>query len=73
MTHVEFLRWHEFYRLHPFDDRHRYYRPAALLASLKPNHEYALQDVLDWLEPDPKVAGLSSADMNTLKAFGLRK
>lgn len=71
MTQVEFMRWIEFYRLHPFDDVHRIYRPAALVASRSPGSD--MQNMMDWLAPDPKLSGMNSADLNTLKAFGLRK
>ena len=32
MSHREFESWKEFYRLRPFDDLHRYHRPAAVVA-----------------------------------------
>jgi hypothetical protein len=32
MTEDEWLRWIEFYKLQPFDDYHRFARPAALVA-----------------------------------------
>ena len=32
MTHREFESWKRFYNLRPFDDLHRYHRPAAVIA-----------------------------------------
>jgi len=72
MSHPEFLSWLDFYELHPFDDLHRFYRPAALVATALGGG--AIEDRLDWLEPPAAVASgqLSDADMNTLKAFGIK-
>lgn len=67
MTQSEYLRWIEFYRLYPFDDFHRLYRPAALVASAFGGE---LQPRLDWLQPDPRSRDMSDADMSTLRAFG---
>lgn len=70
MSHAEFARWREFYQLYPFDDRHRYHRPAALVASAFGGD---LQARLDWLQPppqEPASGDLSDADLTTLRAFG---
>ncbi|NYT25398.1 hypothetical protein H0A73_17495 [Alcaligenaceae bacterium] len=32
MTHRELESWKKFYQLRPFDDVHRYHRPAAVIA-----------------------------------------
>lgn len=70
MTHAEFRSWAAFYRQHPFDDLHRYHRPAALVAvSLGGGR---IDDKLQFLAPDPVPQQYSSADMNTLKAFGIK-
>jgi hypothetical protein len=72
MSPVEFQAWIAFYRLWPFDDFHRFHRPAALIASTMGNGE--VQPRLDWLQPPPATTaaapGLSEADRNTMKAFG---
>jgi hypothetical protein len=73
MTRAEFLSWVDFYELHPFDDFHRFHRPAALVSvSLGGGNA---SEKLEWLQPTPQedVGGLSEADINTLRAFGLRK
>jgi hypothetical protein len=68
MPRPEFLWWVEFYKLYPFDDFHRHHRPAALVAQLAGGGE--MQQKLDWLQPDPRNADLSDADLATLRAFG---
>lgn len=67
MTQPEFLAWMEFFRLYPFDDFHRYHRPAAMVGASMSGD---LQQRLDWLQPDPRNAGISEADVATLRAFG---
>lgn len=67
----EFEAWREFYALFPFDDRHRYHRPAAYLAAVgKQDPNAAAQAALQWLDPDPVLP--EDADMRTLAAFGLK-
>jgi len=68
MTRGEFLAWAEFYKLYPFDDLHRYHRPAAMTAAAMGGATVA--ERLDWLQPEPKAFDYSMADINTLKAFG---
>lgn len=68
MAQPEFLTWIEYFKLHPFDDYHRYFRPAALVAHSMRGGE--IQPLLDFLEPDRSGTNLSEADMNTLHAFG---
>lgn len=70
MTLPEFLAWVEFYRLFPFDDFHRFHRPAALVAQSFGGGDIAPR--LDWLQPDSRNADLNEADMNTLRAFGFK-
>lgn len=70
MTQAEFQSWIEFYKSYPFDDFHRFYRPAALVAGSLGGGD--LQQRLNWLQPDPSTAGMNDADMNTMKAFGFR-
>lgn len=73
MSPVEFRRWREYYRLFPFDDRHRYHRPAALIAaSSRSNVQQGFADFIEFLEPDPALAHFSGSDVSILRAFGLR-
>ncbi len=69
----EFAGWVEFYRLFPFDDAHRYHRPAALLYGQGArNPQQAVDAALRWLAPDPVAENLNDADLRTLAAFGLK-
>jgi len=71
MSRSEFMSWAAFYKLHPFDDLHRYHRPAAMVASAMGGG--SISDRLEWLHPQPKphAAEHTSADVATLRAFGI--
>lgn len=69
MTQVEFEGWREFYRLYPFDDFHRFHRPAALVASSMGGD---LKKKLDWLQPEPSAGDWSDADARTMAALGVK-
>lgn len=70
MPKPEVLAWIEFYRLYPFDDFHRFHRPAALVSQSLGGGE--IQPRLDWLQPDVRNADLGDADLRTLRAFGFK-
>lgn len=83
MSRAEFCDWFDRFDRAPFDDRHRYHRPAAWLAmsinGVQP------RDSLPWLTngtmqaedapaaaPEGVPAGeWSQADLNTFAAFGM--
>lgn len=70
MTVPEFHAWIAFYKQSPFDDYHRFHRPAAHIA-----HAIAGGDIdarLAWLEKRPPLVGYSDADLATMKAFGMK-
>lgn len=67
MTQPEFLSWIEFYRLYPFDDMHRFHRPAALVSSSMSGTE--VDKLLEWLAPDPALEKFSEADRKTMRAL----
>jgi hypothetical protein len=67
MSPRELMRWRAFYEMFPFDDFHRFHRPAALIS--RPQDGRVAQ-LLDWLQPDPMLAGFSEADVNTIRALG---
>lgn len=70
MTQPEFIAWVEYFRLYPFDDLHRFHRPAALVAQSLGGGE--IHTRLDWLHPDPRNAQLGDADLTTLRALGFK-
>lgn len=73
MSQVEFQRWFDFYQMHPFDDLHRYHRPAALVAKSMCGAE--IEDMLEWLHPqyNEQDSEYSEADLKTFKALGMSK
>lgn len=72
MTQAEFASWIEFYRLAPFDDLHRFHRPAALVSQSLGGGDLAAR--LEWLQPQPEADhDMSDADRNTLRAFGIKR
>jgi hypothetical protein len=73
--------WIAFYKLYPFDDLHRYHRPAALIsysaATAFGPSSMKFQERLEFLQPSKQVSAsndrqYSEADMNTLRAFGFQ-
>jgi hypothetical protein len=68
MSQAEFQQWIQFYRNFPFDDFHRYHRPAALVSVSMAGGD--VKERLEWLQPEPIPDGLDVADVNTIKAFG---
>ena len=71
MSRNEFLRWGRFYELYPFDDLHRYHRPAAVVAASFGGGD--VQPILDWLQPDRGMLGMTDADVATMRAMGFTK
>lgn len=71
MSQKEFDAWVDYYSEFPFDDYHRHYRPAALIAKSMSGGE--IINLLEWLQPPPKVTDgeYSEADLATFKAFGM--
>ncbi|MFC3340011.1 phage tail assembly protein T [Paracandidimonas soli] len=73
MSYVEFCDWVAFYVAHPFDDEHRYHRPAALIAQSLAGGE--MNEKLRWLkgaivDDDSMIDGeFSEADRRTIAAL----
>lgn len=66
MSAAEFQRWAQYYLDHPFDDLHRYHRPAALIAaSMGGKYE----ERIAFLAPQPVPDDLNDADLRTIKAL----
>lgn len=70
MSRVEFQRWMDFYEHAPFDDLHRYHRPAALVSQSLAGGK--IDERLEWLEDD-RSQDMGDADMNTIRAFGFKR
>lgn len=68
MSPAELDIWRDYYRLYPFDDHHRYHRPAAVMASSM-GGDY--QKNLDFLSPPAFGDEFSDADITTMRAFGI--
>lgn len=77
MTQQEFLAWREFYLQFPFDDFHRFHRPAAMVSAASAGKD--MNDVitgrLKWLAPSqskhPNAHGWSEAELNSFAAHGM--
>jgi hypothetical protein len=67
MTRSEFISWMQFYRRWPFDDYHRFHRPAALIAGCTGGED--MQKLLDFLQP-PVRKPVSELDTQLMAAFG---
>ncbi len=63
MTYDEFMAWRAFHNLHPFDDFHRFHRPAALIGASMGGD---LEGKLDWLSPQPQ----GDPDSSVVRALG---
>lgn len=74
MSYMEFCDWVAFYLEHPFDDEHRYHRPAALVSASMSKGDMA--DRLEWLKGSKVRDGgngqYSEADLKTFAAFGVK-
>lgn len=73
----EYRAWADFFVLYPFDDFHRYHRPAALVSASMGHGDLmpAINSRLKFLQPDPpspeELSGLfSESDLRTLRALG---
>lgn len=69
MSREEFERWWHHYQDQPFDDLHRYQRPAAWLAMSMNGVEP--RDSLKWLSGKRLSEASNDSDTTTLAAFGL--
>lgn len=67
MSEIEFQTWIEFYKDFPFDDVHRYYKPAAMVAAV---HNRNFEDNMDFLQPVQIPDGMTTADYSVLKTLG---
>ena len=72
MPHSEFVSWQHYFEEAPFDDHHRYHRPAVLVSTSMGGGD--AQEKLDFLVPRrvDSEGEYSAADMKTLEAFGMK-
>ena len=70
MSQSEFDRWVDYYMLSPFDDLHRYHRPAAFVARSMAGGK--ISEMIEWLENSQPGSDMSDADLATLQAFGIK-
>lgn len=70
LTPIEFERWISFYRKWPFDDLHRYHRPAAMMAKAMAGGD--VQTYLDYLTPPDVPDDMSDVDLSFLRALGVQ-
>lgn len=73
MSASEFQAWKAFYAMYPFDDLHRYHRPAAMVAAAW-GGKY--KQLIDFLAPEPEIdmpssenSKFSKADIATMNAM----
>lgn len=72
----EVLAWQEFARQFPFDDLHRFHRPAAFIGTQNAAPEKrnaAVIASLDWLQPEPTLQGLPDADTAIIRLMGFNR
>lgn len=81
ITPREFESWVEFYKLFPFDDRHRFHRPAAFVAdtvavSMGGSRAQQFAQRMEFLSPEPKLTpepgGFSRVDLSIMDALGIK-
>jgi hypothetical protein len=53
----------------PFDDYHRFYRPAAMVAVSMGGGN--VKPILEWLQPEPVIGEFDSSDLRTFAALGI--
>ena len=61
----EYAAWLVFFRLYPFDDFHRFHRPAALMSASMSGE---LDEKLQWLQPSRATP--ADTDLSVFRALG---
>lgn len=56
--------------MHPFDDLHRFHRPAALLAAVK---GYSMETAIDYLHPPNRVDNIDEVGLSVMRALGIKR
>ena len=75
MSLREYEGWIDYFNRHPFDDLHRYHRPA--LGDTLIRGGVAFDRVIEWMRDDMTTKAneptAEDADANTLRALGLSR
>ena len=66
----EFERWRQYYRDMPFDDEHRYYKPATMITAIAGKTGKTAEHYMGYLRPLRQE--YTDADMSVFKAFGIK-
>jgi hypothetical protein len=66
MSRSEFEAWAAFYQMYPFDDLHRYHRPAVAVAA---SFGGKADQLMEYLAPEPVPPGMTAADFQTMRAM----
>ena len=71
MSQSEFNDWQSFYLDSPFDDLHRYHRPAAWVAGNMSGVKISdsLEFLLNQTKPEPKEGEYTDIDQSVLAIF----
>jgi hypothetical protein len=71
LTPDELESWRQFYTRWPFDDFHRFHRPAALVATSFGGGE--MEPVLDWLQPPEYERPQADRDLFAAAGVSIRR
>jgi hypothetical protein len=66
MSASEFSAWKAFFLMYPFDDAHRFHRPAAAVAA---SFGGKYDDLIEFLSPEPVPPGMNQHDARTLRSM----
>lgn len=75
MTPDEFSDWCSYYIAQPFDDLHRYHRPAALISASMGSGDMqeVIENRINWLQPKASQENqYSDVDMSFMKAMHVK-
>ena len=70
MSSREFEGWIDYFNRHPFDDLHRYHRPALIAGDLL-REGVNVKVLMNWLTNGEAI--VEDADANTLRVLGVSR
>lgn len=68
MPRKDYEAFRQFYQLFPFDDHHRFHKPAAVIAA---SMGMKMEDSMRVLDPPPNESGWSQAELNSFRSGGV--